>query len=193
MGSPSQTKYDQLYESHRGTLRCLCSQPLVPYSTFIEITPGMHQVCSSQIISSAWYTHLASISDTGGFASSTFWPAFGSSYFQLLASFCSLVQTTINDSYRVFSANVYTNDQVVPRSVLLAQGKEFSDLYIKSTEAETSRSFTLIRDTTQLNQFITHQGNNFDIFVLSNGEIEMSEGASIYHDHHVRRTTERQK
>jgi hypothetical protein len=126
--SPSQTQYDQLYQKHRATLRCLCSQPLVPYSAFIEIAPRLHQVCSSKFVSARWYSHLAFANDTSGFATLQFWSVFGSSYFQLLASFCSLVQTTINDSYRIFSANVYTNDQVVPRSILLAQGKEFSDL-----------------------------------------------------------------
>ena len=174
--SPTQTQYDQLHTDHRATLRCLCSQPFVPYSAFIQISSHLHQVCSSELISSTWYTHLAFINNTTPLSFSIVWSTFGSSYFQLLASFCSLVQTTINDTYRVFSLNVYTNDLVIPRTVLLAQAQEFSDLYIKSTEAETNRSFSFIRDTTQLNQFITEKGDNFNMFVYSNGEIEMSEG-----------------
>jgi hypothetical protein len=179
---PTQTKYDQLYANHRATLRCLCSQPFVPYSTFIEIAPRLHQVCSSEFVSSRWYTHLALINTSSPFSFSMFWPTFGSSYFQSLAAFCSLVQTTINDSYRIFSANVYTNDQVVPRNVLLAQAQEFSDLYIKSTESETSRSFTLIRDTTFLNQFITAKGDNYQMLISSNATIMMTEGSMAYPD-----------
>ena len=175
--SPTQTQYDQLYANHRATLRCPCSQPFIPYSTFIEIAARLHQVCSSELISSTWYTHLALINTTTPLSSSGFWPTFGSSYFQLLASFCSLVQTTINDSYRVFSVNVYTNDQVVPRNVLLAQVQEFSDLYIKSVEVETTRSFSFIRDTTQINQFITEKGDNFKMFVYFNGEVQMQGGS----------------
>ena len=178
--TPTQAQYNQLYENHRATLRCQCSQPSVPYSAFIEIIPRLHQVCSSKIISPTWYTHLALVNSTSGTWGSGFWPSFGSSYFQLLSSFCSLVETTINDTYRVFSVNVYTHDQVVPRSILLAQAQEFSDLYIKSTEAETNRSFSFIRDTTQLNQFITEKGDNFNMFVYSNGEIVMSEGSPGY-------------
>ena len=179
---PSQAEYEQLYENHRPTLRCLCSQPFVPYSAFIQISPHLHQVCLSEFISPTWYKQLALVSGTSQILFSTFWPNFASSYFQLLASFCSLVQTTINDSYRVFSVNVYTNDQVIPRTVLLAQAQEFSDLYIKSTEAETNRSFTFIRDTTQLNQFITGKGDYFQNSVNLNGEIEMNEGSWGYLD-----------
>ena len=177
---PTQTQYDQLYADHRATLRCPCSQPFVPYSTFIEIIPRLHQVCSSGFISPTWYKQLAVTNRTSGISSSISWPNFGASYFQLLASFCSLVQTTINDTYGVFSVNVYTNDQVVPRAVLLAQGKEFSDLYITSTEAETNRSFSLIRNTIQLNQFLTERNNNFQLAVYSDGKIQMNEGSSGY-------------
>ena len=179
---PSQAEYEQLYATHRPTLRCLCSQPFVPYSTFIQISPHLHQVCSSEFISPTWYKQLALVSGTSQILFSTFWPNFASSYFQLLASFCSLIQSNINDSYRVFSVNVYTNDQVVPRTVLLAQAQEFSDLYIKSTEAETNRSFSFIRDTTQLNQFITGKGDYFQNSVNLNGEIEMNEGSLGYLD-----------
>ena len=178
--NPTQTQYDQLYWGHRPTLRCLCAQPFIPYSTFIEIIPRLHQVCSSEFVSPTWYTQLALINGTGKFALSIFWPTFGSSYFQLLASFCSLIQSTINDTYRVFSVNVYTNDQVIPRTVLLAQAQEFSDLYIKSTETETNRSFSFVRDTTQLNQFITERANNFYMLIHTNGEIEMDEGSLGY-------------
>ena len=175
--NPTQEKYDQLYENHHATLRCLCSQPFVPYSTFIRITPRLHQVCSSSIISSTWYTPLALVNGTGQFSTSRFWPNFGSSYFQLLESFCSLVQTTINDTYRVFSVNVYTSELVVSRSVISAQAREFSNLYIKSTETETNRSFSFIRDTTYLNQFLTEKMNNFRMFVYLNGDVEMAEAS----------------
>jgi hypothetical protein len=178
--SPTHAQYDQLYIEHRATLRCLCSQPFVPYSAFIKITPRLHQVCSSEIISPAWYTQLALANGTGDLSYVTFWPMFGSSYFQQLASFCSLVNTTINDAYRVFSINVYTNNQVVPRSVLLPQAQEFSDLYIKSTEVETNRSFSFIRDTTFLNQFITGKETNFYVIAYADGSITLYEGSSGY-------------
>ena len=172
---PSQVEYERLYENYRATLRCACSQPFLSYSTFIQITPHLHQLCSSEIISPDWYRHLALFNVTGDF-SNIFWPTFGSSYFQLLASFCSLVQTTIDDTYRVFSSNIYTSDLVMPHDLILAHAQEFSDLYIKSTEVETNRSFSFIRGTTYLNQFLTGTKTNFNIIIAATGEVRMTEG-----------------
>ena len=57
---PSLVTYQQLYNDYSDTLQCPCSQLSVPYGTFLNVTFVLHQVCSSDFVSSTWLDYLES-------------------------------------------------------------------------------------------------------------------------------------
>jgi hypothetical protein len=122
--SPSNNVYQQLYIDHSQTRQCPCSQISVPYGSFINLSVVLHQVCSSYWISPVWLDYVTSFDPTllPPWAERPFARDFrtiGASYFQLLATFCSLAQITIDDAQHVFAQTRFVNDRILPPSLFL--------------------------------------------------------------------------
>ena len=173
---PSQSDYEQLYKNHSSTLRCLCSQPVLSYSDFLTTNPSFHQLCSSEFISPTWYNGLL-FTDHHSFQFSYYdWLKIGSAYFQLLASFCFLAQSTINDTYRTFSANKFVNAVVLPKALFVQQMQIAIDTYTQSTYTEFRQSLSLDHSNIYTNQFVTATLSNVIFEVKSFDNIVMREG-----------------
>ena len=167
---PSEWKYKELYENYSTSLDCKCSQLTVPFDDSIRITPIMHEICSSQFVSSEWYRHFLSVNVTPHEIPEHF-SYTGASYFQLLASFCSLAQYSIDDSLRLFAARLYLNDKVLPEWQFQQQMQAFIDTFTNTTRNEFIRIFSLVRNATTGNQFVTGPSLNGRIEIKSNQTI----------------------
>lgn len=71
------------------------------YSTFINIEPQYHQVCSNDIASIQWINYHQIDRDATHIFTDYRFVAFR--YFQLLAMFCNETQKTVDDALQVFS------------------------------------------------------------------------------------------
>ncbi|CAF1434225.1 unnamed protein product [Adineta steineri] len=103
--NPSLFDYNNLERLNSNTLICPCSTTLIPYHTFISLSPSLHQVCSSDFVSDRWISVLKnSISSKMilNFYFVTDWLHRGSSQFQLLSNLCQLANRTIDDAIRRF-------------------------------------------------------------------------------------------
>ena len=151
---PSESEYAELYSNHSKSLDCQCSQLSVPFQSFIQMTPVMHQVCSSQFVSPEWYRQFLNVHIAPSEIPEHF-PYIAASYFQLLASFCSLAQYSINDSLRPLGARLYMNDKVLPYWQFHQQAQAFIDTFTNTTKNEFIRIFALVRNATTGNQYVT--------------------------------------
>ncbi|CAF4331177.1 unnamed protein product, partial [Adineta steineri] len=112
---PSVTTYQQLYNDHSTTLQCPCSRISIPYEAFLDVTFTLHQVCLSDLISPTWL-HYLTLFDTSlvpewpnDFMPTRDFRIMGASYFQLLATFCSIADISIADAQRVFNNTKFIN------------------------------------------------------------------------------------
>jgi hypothetical protein len=106
--------------------------------------------------------------------------ALGSNYFQVLATFCSLTQNTIGDAYRLFSANKFISNRVIPETLFSVQVASLIDAFTGSTNTEFIRIFSLARSTTQSNQLISRTFSNFQLSVSTNGQVSIIDNSMPY-------------
>ena len=164
--NPSESEYTALYSNHSNSLECQCSQISVPFDDFIHMRPVMHEVCASQFVSPEWYRLFINVNVTPSEIHEHF-PYIAASYFQLLASFCSLAQYSINDSLRLFGARLYINDKVLPHWQFVQQTQAFIDTFTNTTKNEFIRIFALVRNATTGNQYVTGPSLNGRLIVRS--------------------------
>ncbi|CAF1636191.1 unnamed protein product [Adineta ricciae] len=170
MSFPSQDTFTDLYAKHRDSLKCECSQLSISYSEFIQITPSMHQLCSSEFISPTWYNQFFQQNLSLSYYSNVYdpiWPL----YFPLLQSFCFLINRTITDSLNEFAATSFINNEILPRWQFDQQAQILIDTFTNSTVSEFTRMFALIRNATAASQFVIVPNSNGQFTVRSDGQI----------------------
>lgn len=97
---PSPDTYRLLKRSHSSTLKCPCSQTAISYSKFVSLSPVLHHVCRSDLISEPWIELLvktrliSSVTDA--------WVNEASRYFRYLSLLCELVDRQANEGVERF-------------------------------------------------------------------------------------------
>ncbi|CAF1539950.1 unnamed protein product [Adineta ricciae] len=136
---PSLATYEQLYNDRSTKLQCPCSQISIPYKEFLNVTFILHQVCSSDLVSSEWLKYLTLLNPTVlpdtelGLDDTRDFRTIGASYFQILSTFCSMVEANIADAQRVFGDTQFINDRVLSRSIFLQKTQTIIDSFINTT------------------------------------------------------------
>ncbi|CAF4150353.1 unnamed protein product, partial [Adineta steineri] len=175
---PSLATYHQLYNNFPITLHCPCSKISIPHRAFLNVTFVLHQVCSSDLVSSEWLNYLISFDpyhasiDRKDLYFLDF-RAMGASYFQLLAIFCSLGQINIEDAQRLFSNTEFINDHVLVPSLFMEQTQTMIDLFIGITRKEFVRTFHWISVAFITNNFFNGAGMNFYMTLDDNDTVNV--------------------
>ena len=173
--NPSLDDYDRFWQLYRDSLRCPCSQIAVQYSSFIEITPIFHQVCSSYIISPVWYRRLSLYNKTVFRIQSQFEDNLGANYFQGLSTFCSLAETTAVNAHRLFSANNLISNRVLSRALFDEQVNASVRSFISTTRIEFISTFSLVRQTIRTSQFAAQALANFVFRANEHGHLMVTD------------------
>ncbi|CAF1424346.1 unnamed protein product [Adineta steineri] len=137
---PSLDTYKQLYNDYPTTLYCPCSKISIPNEVFLNVTFVLHQVCSSDMVSSEWLHYLISFDPTH-LAFNQDFREMGASYFQLLAAFCSLAEMNIADAQHVFINTEFINDRVPPESRFIQQTDAMMTSFINTTIYDFVQTF----------------------------------------------------
>jgi len=170
---PSLATYQELYNDHSDTLQCPCSQLSVPYGTFLNVTFVLHQVCSSDFVSSTWLNYLESFDpivinpELVNSLARDFRTA-GGSYFQLLATFCSLTKNNIEDAQPLFTNTQFFNDHVLAPSLFIQQIDSIIELYVTNTQSDFQQTLDWIIVTFTGGYFLTGANTNSDITIVNN-------------------------
>ena len=175
--NPSHLTYEQLYNEHPSTLQCPCAHLSVRYGEFLNVTFVLHQVCSSHLVSPAWLNYLA-LFDTSkvppwtetGYSRD--FRSIGSSYFQLLATFCSLAEININDAQRSFYETRFINEHVLAPPLFTQQSLALTKEMVETTRNHFSRVLDWINIVFIESEFLTGTNINSYFIVKSDGRVE---------------------
>ena len=143
VAQPNRATFENLYRSYASSLQCPCNQIIIPYSSFIVLSPTYHPVCSSIYVSETWVT---SISYEEGGNKSRYYDDFrvaGVDAFNMLRSFCSQVQVTANESVYIFNRSTLISDQALPKVELEARALTILNQFKADTVSLFNRAITL--------------------------------------------------
>ncbi|UJR18428.1 hypothetical protein I4U23_005333 [Adineta vaga] len=141
--NPLLDTYDKLYIKHSNTLQCSCSSMVIPYQSFIRLSPIFHQVCSSDFIKDEWITLLKYIK-TGHRIPD--WRNRAFAKFSLLSYFCKLAQKIVEESSNHFLSKLFIVSNILSKIDFNLQINATLDAFFQST----NDSFTLLTDTERL-------------------------------------------
>ncbi|CAF1121633.1 unnamed protein product [Adineta steineri] len=173
---PSLDTYEKLYNDYPATLYCPCSQISIPNQVFLDVTFELHQVCSSDLVSLEWLHYLKSFDpihlppdymslDVEDFRK------MGASYFQLLAAFCSLAKTNIEEAQHVFMNTEFINDRVPSNSSFLQQTEAMITLFIRTTKYDFVQTFNWTKLIFLNSPLYNGLNTNVDINKTNDGQV----------------------
>ncbi|CAF1307759.1 unnamed protein product [Adineta ricciae] len=178
--NPSLTLYEQLYEDYSDTLQCPCSHISVPYKSFMNVSFILHQVCSSDLVSSDWLSYLAVFDPATAISQSSLidgtrdFRTMGVSYFQFLSTFCSMVQTNIDDAQRVFRNTPFVNDRVLSRSVFNTKTQPIIDSFIDTTRNNFIRTIDWVKIGFTAGRFFNGANVIYEMKINVNNQLDIA-------------------
>ncbi|CAF4306795.1 unnamed protein product, partial [Adineta steineri] len=119
-----------LQNKHSQTLRCPCSNMIIPHGTFITLSPVVHQVCSSDFVTDRW---LLIMQNSKIKANSADWRNKAFSTFSLLSNLCQLANKTINDAIHHFLLQPFIASNALNESDFDVQLSAILDQFFQST------------------------------------------------------------
>ncbi len=151
--NPSQADYEFLLGKYPQSLSCPCNRVTIPYGNFTSTNVDYHPVCSSVFVSDEWIEHLFS-PDIGSLYQGDF-RASASSYFQLLAAFCSHVSKVVSDEIGNFHSETLLTPDVLLQESFNTTVQVKSEFLKSSIENNVRQLLLLVRNTTRANEFQT--------------------------------------
>ena len=138
--NPSLDTYQRLLDAYPDTLSCPCSKLSIPYSTFVNLTPYSHTVCSSDFVSDRWLQYLY-YDDASSYLALDI-RSVSYTQFQLLHTFCeSSKQAIVNAFASTFASAALINSRgMLSKSELVRiQVEAFTDDFIANIGSEQRR------------------------------------------------------
>jgi hypothetical protein len=151
--NPSQADYEVLLGKYPNSLSCPCNRVTIPYGNFTSTNVDYHPVCSSVFVSDDWIKHLFS-PNIGSLYQGDF-RASASSYFQLLAAFCSHVSRTVTDELDNFHSETLLTPDVLLQESFNTTVQVKSEFLKASIENNVRQLILLVRSTTRTNELQT--------------------------------------
>lgn len=134
--NPSESEYNRLEQMYHDSLSCPCTSISVNYSTFIQIEPYFHQVCSSDLVSDEWIEYNSG-SDPNALYRFNEYRGIVTNSFLLLEMFCQESRRTIDDALGVFLQTQFVSAQVISRQLFESQ----ANLSIHNWRSTTNERF----------------------------------------------------
>ena len=176
---PSLETYYQLHNEHSNTLKCPCTNLFISYEKFLNMSVSLHQICSSDLISSIWLEYLSSfdLNLIPSWTKTSFSHDFrfiGASYFQILAAFCILANENAKNARQRFDDRQFISDYVHSPSQLLEETQLIINLFINMTNNDFAQEYDWIQFACSNNLFLSGTNINFDVTIDENDHIETS-------------------
>ncbi|UJR29415.1 hypothetical protein I4U23_010627 [Adineta vaga] len=146
--SPTVDQFEYLYSQYSTTLTCPCTQIAIPFKKFLDLSPMMHQICSSQFVLSNWSTILYNMGSTWSVPD---WFLLGTQ-FRLLSSLCNLAKNVIDQSKSNFLSNKLISVETISLNLFYSQLNSMINLLITQTPMNFRDTFTFIINAHQSNQ-----------------------------------------
>ena len=147
--NPCQKVFQYFYNKHQSTIECPCRQIVIPYNSFVSLSVQFHPVCSSVFISDEWIYYTDSTTSSDSVYDLLDLRVSGVTFFNTLATLCSLAKSTANNSWYTFSQNSLITDVILPELKFRSRVESIMEQFEKNTIAESKRIIALIETHTR--------------------------------------------
>ena len=120
VNNPNELDYNLLDQMYSDQLSCPCTSISTNYSSFINIEPQYHQLCSSDLVSTAWMNYHNNY-DYNLFYPIDDYRIIATGYFQLLSMFCQYAHQTIDTALQIYLQNQFVSSRVVSKHLFESQ------------------------------------------------------------------------
>ena len=139
------------------------------YSSFVNVTPITHPVCSSAFVQPIWFNQLRLVKPTALLMSD--WRIMSLGYFQSLAALCQLAEDTVEKHLQVFQSRTLVTTRLSRESSLTEGINSTLKELLHRMRTDFRRILNIDRLLFQGNQYFA--GSNFNGFLdFSEPEIE---------------------
>ena len=170
---PTLAIYQRLVRDHdiAASIRCPCARVSVRYSSFLQVTTVLHQVCSSVFVQTSWIESFMNSSDWQTVPITDF-RIQGFNFFLSLSSMCAIAIDQVSTATNCFSNHQLNNAELIPHAQLFfktdGENEPMRQWYTRTFMNKLQ--FTL--DLIQVNQLMT--------LYLSNWSMRVNDTASTY-------------
>ena len=158
--SPRQARFSYLAKKYPDTISCPCSTIGISYDTFVTTYAHFHQVCSSQFVQQTWIDVVFLQQDDASFSSGDFRTSL-SSFWQIIAGFCKISNTTWSDIVAGINASSAFNPVAVTEQAIRSQAQVALDNAMYSARTTLARNLLAIRRIMSGNQIVSALATNF--------------------------------
>ncbi|CAF4164670.1 unnamed protein product, partial [Adineta steineri] len=137
---PSITVFKNLHNKYENTLQCPCTRIVNAYELFTSLSYTFHPICSSLFISNEW---IVSILSTDPYDALDDIRVLGPTFFETLATFCSLSNITTDNAWYIFQQTPLVTDFVLTETEFQTEIKISIEQFKKNTISEFQRVLSL--------------------------------------------------
>ena len=159
----------QTLEKKQYSLTCPCAVLSIKYEYLFQLTPVYHQICTSAFVEVEWINYFNTWFTLTFNTSIDITPfQYGSSRFQLLRALCDLSNRTVSDAIFQFGKTQLITSELLPVDLFSKQINSAIQQFKQTLPNNILRLVQLLRNITNINQFMTIQGSNFGLFYSRN-------------------------
>lgn len=170
--TPTLITYNNLQNLYSDTLKCPCSTVIIPYQTFVSLSPVFHQVCSSDLIDDRW---LKVLKNGANPLLTIDWRNIAASQFSLLSELCRLADKTAEDAVHRLLLQSFIASSVLTEINFNSQLNATLEEFFQSTTSAFGFFITVTQLLLQVDQpfmvSLPTTGSNAEIYLISNVSI----------------------
>ncbi|CAF3159778.1 unnamed protein product [Rotaria sp. Silwood2] len=154
-------QFETIFEHYSSTITCPCSKLAIPYGAFTSVKIQFHQVCLSLFTSQTWIDSIyvdrkfSSVKLENNFLSTL------SAFWQIIAGFCELSNTTINNGIAQFNVTTLLSPMAVNQNMVRIQSRVALTTIISTVRSTLIRNLLAIERITGGNQLVSGLAKNF--------------------------------
>lgn len=165
-------RYEKLYPQ---TINVPCTNISILYENFLNVSPILHEVCSSSFVKTRWISSLFFPNATSHDILD--YRTYGFAHYRSLKLFCRIARLTIRDHQRRFSSNYFTNRYTLSR-------KQFNEIALVLFNNFQGNLLTNERQTAKLISMMTSRNLLFSA-LRTNYYIQSQPGSKSYFIYNV--------
>ncbi|CAF1641592.1 unnamed protein product, partial [Adineta ricciae] len=168
--SSSYYNYIKFQDKHKDiSINCPCTKLSTIRSTFYDIKPIFHDICSSDFISYRWTYSLFTIYRNLVRLPINAFTFRGTAYryFQSLAILCNLTKQAVADAQNLFLTTYVVSDQMLnPTIFYLSTNSTFKDFQLTLSN-DFIHNLNMFRDLSQGNSLVSVYSTNWNLFLFN--------------------------
>jgi hypothetical protein len=154
---PSEKEFIRLQSLYPSTLICPCSASVIPYQSFVSLSPLYHPLCSSFFVSDEWVKVLTDVKDSKNFLGDDFRYS-APMIFNTYSTLCQLANITLFNAWEVLGRSFIISDAAWSESSLQARVDVIIQQFQRRTVSDFTRGILILQSQIQ-HTLIPDNGN----------------------------------